>query len=226
MGKESDRIPHDIGCLATHRLPATLMSTAGYHCDVWQSNGSVIRAGKRRALNLIIKRCKDPLPFVEVQLLQRDYRELKERLGAIVPDAAFVATCIDGHASVIVLAEVVQPWFNIANPGNEEEAVPLLRKLRAARAQLRTFVAAAREWHAEPEERVIDLWGLDNLVLDRDRRVRYIDSFRVFFYGDMLHTLAHPDYALVERIELSLQRLEYLEYLLRECSSRRVTTAS
>ena len=57
-------------------------------------------------------------------------------------------------------------------------------------------------------------------MLDRDQRIRYIDSFRVFFFADMLHVLAHPDEDLKERIDLSLRRLEYLEHLLAEAQPR------
>ena len=216
MGREADRIPQRIACLETQRMPATLMSTTGYHCEVWQANGQLLRDGERVMLDLIIKCHKEPCTLAEVRLLAADYRRLREGLGDIVPRATFIATHIDDLPNVVVLAEVVRPWFNIANPANEAEAVPLLRRLTVARRQLATFVAAARGWYDGPDMRVIDLWGIDNLVLDRDQRVRYVDSFRVFFFADMLHLLAHPDEDLRERIELSLRRLEYLEHLLVE----------
>ena len=216
MGRESDRIPQRVACLETERIPATLMSVTGYHCEVWQAHGRLVREGRRVALDLIIKCHKEPCTLPEIRLLAADYRRLRERLGEIVPRATFVATRIDGARNVVVFAEVVRPWFNIANPANEDEAVPLLRRLNVARRQLVTFVEAARAWYETPEMRVIDLWGFDNLVLDRDQRVRYIDSFRVFFFADMLHVIAEPDEDLEARIALSLKRLEYLEHLVRE----------
>ncbi|RLA37073.1 MAG: hypothetical protein DRR03_03015 [Gammaproteobacteria bacterium] len=220
MSRDTDRIPQEIACLETQRMPAVLMSLTGYHCEVWQTRGRLVRDGQQIGLDLIIKCHKDPCTLAEVQLLNADYRRLRERLGEIVPRATFVATRIDGALNVVVLAEVVRPWFNIANPNNEADAVPLLRRLTVARRQLATFVDAARAWHEAPEMRVIDLWGIDNLVLDRDQRVRYIDSFRVFFYADMLHLIADPGEDLEERIELSLRRLEYLEHLLQEAAPR------
>jgi hypothetical protein len=220
MGRESDRIPQRVDCLETARMPATLMSVTGYHCEVWQAHGQLMRDGKRVALDVIIKCHKEPCTLPEVRLLASDYRRLRQALGEIVPRATFVATRIDDRPNVVVLAEVVRPWFNIANPANEDEAVPLLRRLPVARAQLGVFVDAARGWYEGPDMRVIDLWGIDNLVLDRDRRVRYIDSFRVFFFADMLHVLAHPDEDLKARIDLSLRRLEYLEHLLAEARTR------
>lgn len=201
-------------------MPAVLMSLTGYHCEVWQTRGLLRRGGKRVGLDLIIKCHKEPCTLPEVRLLAADYRRLREALGEIVPRATFVATRIDGRPNVVVLAEVVRPWFNIANPANEDEAVPLLRRLHVARTQLGLFVDAARAWHDSPDMRVIDLWGIDNLVLDRDQRIRYIDSFRVFFFADMLHVLAHPDEDLKERIDLSLRRLEYLEHLHAEAQPR------
>jgi len=220
MSRDIDRIPQDIACLETARMPAVLMSLTGYHCEVWQTRGRLVRNGRRVGLDVIIKCHKEPCLLHEVELLRDDYRRLRARLGDIVPQATFVATLVDGQPNVVVLAEVVQPWFNIANPTNEADAVPLLRRLTGARRQLTTFVHAARAWYAGPDMRVIDLWGLDNLVLDRARRVRYIDSFRVFFFADMLHLLAHPDPDLKARIELSLLRLEYLEHLLAEATPR------
>jgi hypothetical protein len=220
MSRDTDRIPQDVACLETERMPAVLMSLTGYHCEVWQTRGLLRRGGKRVGLDLIIKCHKEPCTLPEVRLLAADYRRLREALGEIVPRATFIATHIDGRPNVVVLAAVVRPWFNIANPANEDEAVPLLRRLHVARAQLGIFVDAARAWYESPDMRVIDLWGIDNLVLDRDQRIRYIDSFRVFFFADMLHVLAHPDEDLKERIDLSLRRLEYLEHLLVEARPR------
>jgi hypothetical protein len=81
---------------------------------------------------------------------------------------------------------------------------------------LATFVAAARRWREGPDPRIIDLYGLDNLVMDNRRQVRYVDSFYVFFFEDMLHILGgEPDYELEEKIAVSRRRLEYLEDILR-----------
>jgi hypothetical protein len=51
-------------------------------------------------------------------------------------------------------------------------------------------------------------------VLDINRDVRYLDSFHVFFFEDMLHALEEVDLRLKERIETSLERLAYLERLV------------
>jgi hypothetical protein len=115
----------------------------------------------------------------------------------------------------MVLARTFTPWFNIANPSNEEEALPLLGKLNKARAQLERFVSAAREWR-EQESKIIDLFGIDNLVLDKNHQIRYLDSFGVFFHEDVLHLIDGVDRDLIEKIDLSLHRLDYLEYLLKK----------
>ena len=49
-----------------------------------------------------------------------------------------------------VIAYAYTPWFNIANPSNEAEALPLLGKSRKACKQLESFVEAAKH----PESRV------------------------------------------------------------------------
>jgi hypothetical protein len=145
----------------------------------------------------------------EAALLRRDYRHLRKRLGSVIPRTQFVITEIDGVASVIAIAEAVSRWFDIANPAHEEEAVPLFRKLRQARADLMRFVEAADAWDTH-ENRVIDLYGLENMVLDRSHRLRYLDSFRVFFYADTLHVIEDGDDNLNDRIELSRLRRDYL----------------
>jgi hypothetical protein len=51
--------------------------------------------------------------------------------------------------------------------------------------------------------------------MDNQRQVRFVDSFYVFFFEDMLHLLGgEPDYDLQEKIEVSLQRLAYLQQIL------------
>lgn len=216
MGRDSNRIPNRIGCIDTDSLRTVLISTAGYHCDVWQANRVIVSEGRRRTLSCVIKCHKRPCSRNEVMVYQRDYRELRRRLGRIIPEAVFIRTPIDGVANVVAIAKAVTPWFNIANPHFEEDTVPLLRRLTRARAQLRRFVDAARAWHDEWEARVIDLWGVDNLVLDNRQNIRYVDSFGVFFYPDIFNAIEDAGEVLADRIAVSLRRLEYLEYLLTE----------
>ena len=212
MTKESNVITEDISCIA--HLPATLISTVGFHCEVWRCDGFVVRKGKKSRLDVVIKRHIEPCSFAEIKLLQRDYRELRRRLGAMAPEALFVNTLVDGVGNVAVIAEAITPWFNIANPAMADDAVPLLRVVQNARRQLQRFVEVAKEWH--DQAKVIDLYGLDNLVLDINRQIRYLDSFRVFFYADLLYVVGEPDESLREKIEISVQRREYLEYLVEE----------
>lgn len=213
MSKETDRIPVDIGCLDIRHMPATLISTHGYHCEVWRTSGVMVRDGERAPLDLVVKRYRERCSLREMRVFHREYGKLRGALEEIVPSALFTHTCIDGEPSVVAVARTVFPWFNIANPSNEEEAVPLLSKLERAKDQLQRFLGAARRWHRD-EQKVIDLYGLDNLVLDRNREIRYLDSFRVFFYEDLLYVVDDPDDTLGAKIEVSLSRLDYLEYLL------------
>jgi hypothetical protein len=215
LGKSSNRISSDIGCLNTDEMPAALISTKGFHCKVWQSAMVVAQNSHKKTLDFVVKKYRNPCPFQEVVILNKDYQLLKTTLGDIIPSTLFVATIVDGMESVIALAETVYPWFNLANPGTEEEAIPLLKKLPRARGQLAKFVAAANHWYAQ-DSKVIDLYGLDNLVLDRNREIRFIDSFSVFFHEDLLYMVEQVDDLLEERIKISLKRKNYLEYLLEE----------
>ncbi|MCB1758634.1 MAG: hypothetical protein KDI68_02480 [Gammaproteobacteria bacterium] len=210
MSREIDRISTEIGCIDTANLPATLISTLGAHCKVYKAGG--LRA-KGASHDVVLKMHTLSCDAREAELYQRDYRKLRQQLGDIIPQALFVRTRIAGVENLLVLAQAHTPWFNIANPANEAEAMPMMKGFHLARDQLRNFVAAARGWQRE-ESKVIDLFGLDNLVLDRKHQIRYLDSFEVFFYEDMLHLIEHHDRELEERITISLQRLEYLEYLV------------
>lgn len=209
MGKESDRISGRIGCLDTRNLPASLISTTGNHCVVWQTAGT----GKP-GLGYIVKKHRRRCSFAEARSYSREYCLLKNALEEIVPNTVFVATQIDGVQNVIAVAEAVNPWFNLANPLNEEETVPLLGQLPIACSQLRRFLEAADRWYHDGGGKVIDLYGLDNLVLERNREVRYVDSFGVFFYEDMLDYVDDADDDLSHRLRVSQRRLEYLRDVL------------
>ncbi|ALG68875.1 hypothetical protein [Beggiatoa leptomitoformis] len=211
MGKEIDRISSDIACLNIEHFPATLVSTTGSHCEVWQAFRTSFDNAEKTTLNFVVKRHYQPCEFREVRNLCRDYYILKEKLTDIIPNALFVQTSIDNRANLIVIAETNTPWFNLANPINETEAIPTLRQNPKALSQLKRFLQAAKQWHDE-KGWVIDLYGLDNLILNKNSEVRYIDSFSVFFYEDMLKFVTDDD-SLQEKIDLSLKRRSYLEYI-------------
>lgn len=209
-----------IGCLDTEHMNATLVPSTGFHCDVWRvSRVSLHDDGRRSTIDYVIKGHREPARMEDLRVLYKDYLRLKSALEDMVPNAAFIWTRVGDAANCVVIAEAIRPWFNIANPTNEEEVVPLLARLPKAKLQLARFLEAARSWD-EDEGRVIDLWGLDNLVLDVDHEVRYIDSFRVFFFEDLLHALDESDPELEEKIRVSRQRREYMESLLRLANAR------
>ena len=212
MSKEANRIPDKISCLNVKKIPATLISTLGAHCEVWQISGP--RENPNDAPNdIVVKRHTLSCSEVEGRLYHRDYVRLKQNLFEIIPNAIFVRTVVNGEQNILVIARAHVPWFNIANPAFVEEAVPLLQTLPKAWRQLREFVTYARFLY-RTEQKIIDLWGLDNLVLDTSREIRYLDSFEVFFHEDLLHIIDDPGEDLEERIKVSLKRLDYLEHLL------------
>ena len=208
----------DITCLNAKRQSVELKSIIGHHCDVWQM--SVHRLRRSRPYDVVIKKYRGTCTFRQVQVLDKDYRRLKASLEDIVPNTIFVPVrCAEGD-SAIAISHAVVPWFNLANPINEADAVPLLRKLPKARNQLMRFCHAARKWSYEKHGKIIDLYGLDNLVLNTNREVKYLDSFHVFFYTDMVHFVDEDDKQLSEKMEISISRFEYLEHLLEEVRRR------
>ena len=215
-GKEEDRPALDVACLSQRYNQAALVSTTGNHCQVWRTTlKRTLPDGEESYVEFVIKFPVDHYNFADARILHKQYRALREALGDMVPEALFIISDIDGKPNLFVLARAVNIWFNIANPRNREEAVGLLREYPMARAQLATFVKQARQWREGDNPRVIDLFGLDNLVMDNQRQIRYIDSYYVFFFEDLLHMLGgEHDYELEEKIQLSLKRLQYLEDIL------------
>lgn len=211
-GREDDRLHAQVACLRTERIPFTLISTLGFHCEVWRSAGTLYVHGSSRPVDFVVKVSRRSYSLAEARVLVRDHRLLSAELEEIVPPATFILTRVDGQPGVVVMASTHPPWFDLANPGNEEEALPLLRNTRRARDQLARFVRAARRW--QRAARLIDLCGVENLVLDRNMNLRFLDSFHVFLYTDLLHVVDDAGEDLAERIDIATQRLAYLEWLL------------
>lgn len=211
-GREEDRPSLDIACIDPQHRYAALVSTTGNHCRVWRSSHKPPEGRADGYVEYVIKYPIDRYELADARLLSRQYRLLRDALGEIVPEALFVHTYVDGVPNLVVFARAVNVWFNIANPRNREEAIGLLREHPLARAELATFLRQAQRWRQGPNPRVIDLFGLDNLVMDNHRRIRYVDSFYVFFFEDLLHMLGgEPDYDLEDKVKVSLNRLAYLE---------------
>jgi hypothetical protein len=211
--RDDGQLLRDVSVLYARSLQYTLVSTRGFHCDAWRTSGALYDAGRSRNIDYVVKVSKRPYSLAETRILVRDYRKLRAELDEIVPRASFVVTRVADNLGVAVVAEPCTPWFDLANPGNEAEALPLLRNTSRAQDQLRRFTHAARAW-LEQEGRLIDLCGVENLVLDRNQTVRYLDSFNVFLYPDLLDTFAEAGSELAGRIIVAEQRLEYLEGLL------------
>ena len=216
QGREDDRPALDVSCLNPKCRRAALVSTTGNHCQVWRGTRKHEDALDGESYTeFVIKYPIDRYSDADTRILASQYQELRAKLGDMVPEALFVFSCIDDQPNLFIVARAVNVWFNIANPQNREEAIGLLREYPLARAQLVQFVLQAARWREGPNPRVIDLYGLDNLVMDNQRQIRFVDSFYVFFFEDMLHLLGgEPDYDLQEKIEVSLQRLAYLEQIL------------
>jgi len=215
LAEDEERLTVDIACLDLSRHRASLISTRGNHCEVWRaSHRSHRECTPNGYLEFVIKRPLTDNSLREIEILARQYRLLRRELDDIIPEACFVVTRIDGRPNVCVFAHAVNVWFNIANPLNEEEAKQLLRNKPKARLQLRRFIEVAKGWRDSDNPRMIDLYGLDNLVMDNNYEIRFLDSFYVFFHEDMLHILDEPDPQLAAKIETSATRLAYLEQIL------------
>lgn len=216
QGREEDRPALEIACLHPNSRRAALVSTTGSHCRVWRS--TLKASGDEDGegyVEFVIKYPRDRYQPSDARLLVKQHRALREALGEIVPEALFVITNVGGEPNLVVIARAVNIWFNIANSSNREEAIGLLREYPLARDQLEVFVEQVRRWRAQPDPRVVDLYGIDNLVMDNQRKIRYVDSYYVFFFEDMLHLLGgEPDYELEDKIRVSLKRLAYLEEIL------------
>lgn len=215
MSIETDRLAKDVACLNVRDIPFTLVSKLGFHCDVWRSIGRIVTADGTRPLDFVLKVGKRLCTWRQVAVLAKEYRLLRGALDEIVPSSMFVATRINSTPGAIVFAEACNPWFDLGNPTNEAEALPMLRRQPRLQRQLEHFTLCARRWLDE-QHMVIDLQGAENLVIDRSGGVRYLDSFHVFFYRDTLDALDQVDDDFLFRIDQSIHRLEYLEWLVQQ----------
>jgi hypothetical protein len=219
-GKESDFLKADIACLNPQALHATLISSVGNHCQVWRTNKRddkpllEIQEDEPAYMEFVIKYPVIHYSDSEIRLLARHYRLLKQQLDDIIPDALFFISRINGRRNICVLARAVNIWFNIANPQFREEAIPLLQEYPKARNQLKRFIATADALRNSDDPRLLDLYGLDNLVLDNNREIRFVDSFDVFFFEDMIDLFQDDDPELQTKIDISLERLAYLKEIL------------
>ena len=213
--EQSELAPKDVGCLGPSTF-LTLVSEAGFHCDVWQTHVRRQVDDIHSVFDLVIKCHRGACGRAYARALQREHGRLRRELSEIVPPALFVATRIDGEESVVVVSDSCHRWFNPANPVYHDDLVPMLERMPRARDQMRRFVRAAITWRDASDSRIIDLVGEDNLVLTTSRELRYIDSFDVFFYPDILDLLDDRDFDLERRMDMSLERLTYLEAVCRE----------
>jgi hypothetical protein len=215
VSKETDRLEKEVACLNVRDMPFTLVSRLGFHCDVWRSIGRLVTIEGSKPLDFVLKVSKRLCNWREVAALAKEYRVLRSALDDMVPSSIFVATRVNRAPGAIVFAESCTPWFDLGNPTNEGEALPLLAHQPRLRYQLEHFTRCARRWLDE-RRMVIDLQGAENLVVDRQGGVRYLDSFHVFFYRDTLDAVDSVDDDFLFRVDQSIRRLEYLEWLVRE----------
>lgn len=215
MAEAADRLEKEVACLNVRDMPFTLVSRLGFHCDVWRSIGRIVTEEGSRSLDFVLKVSKRLCRWREVAVLAKEYRLLRAALDEIVPASMFVATSVNRAPGAIVFAESCDPWFDLGNPTNEAEALPLLIRQRRLHYQLAHFTRCARHW-LDDRRMVIDLQGAENLVVDRQGGVRYLDSFHVFFYHDILDAVDDVDEDFLFRVDQSVRRLEYLEWLVRE----------
>ncbi len=204
-----------------NRAAFELISTDGHYCDVWRTSGVRLLRSRKRRYDTVVKIYREEIGFHGLRMLDREHRLLKAQLEDIVPPSVFLLGGVSDGSKGLVIAEGVNPWFNVANPANEAEAIPLLRRLPKASNQLLRFCHAARKWEFEKHAKIIDLYGVDNLVLNTNRELRYLDSFHVFFYSDMLK-LDPEDEILRRKIEVSVHRRQYLDNVLEELKKTRV----
>lgn len=220
-GKSEDRPALEVACLDRSAMRAALVATLGNHCRVWRGalKDETTSTKDSGYAEYVIKYPVELYDDNDARILRSQYGTLRDALGEIIPEALFVKSRIDGRTNLFVIARAVDIWFNIANPTNREEAIGLLREHPIARHQLSRFVAQAKRWRQPPNPRLIDLYGLDNLIMDKQRQIRYVDSFFVFFFEDMLHLIGgEPDYELEDKIRVSQRRLAYLDDVVRAAS--------
>ncbi len=129
--------------------------------------------------HVIVKRSR-----VEAQLFSKivsEYQIMKEFLGDIIPNQAFFIEkrkeifdreMLTAICTPVIIAYDIFQWENNWNVFLEE-----YRKNTQLQKDIEQFISGYKK--LKDKWVILDLYGKENLVITRDGRLKYIDSFRI-----------------------------------------------
>ena len=132
-----------------------------------------------KTYHVIVKRSR-----VEAQLFSKivsEYQIMKEFLGDIIPNQAFFIEkrkeifdreMLTAICTPVIIAYDIFQWENNWNVFLEE-----YRKNTQLQKDIEQFISGYKK--LKDKWVILDLYGKENLVITRDGRLKYIDSFRI-----------------------------------------------
>ncbi|MDD2694184.1 MAG: hypothetical protein PHY14_04645 [Candidatus Gracilibacteria bacterium] len=137
-----------------------------------------------RAIRVLVK--KSRLGSEKLEEVREEYRKLRHYLGDIVPMQAFVSEKpgeIEGtHELITAFCSPVTIAYDVF--GSEQNFEFLVRELEYnhdLQNDIDLFICGYRS--LKKEGFTIDLYGDENLIVTRDGRLKYIDSFDINMTG-------------------------------------------
>lgn len=173
----------------------------GSHCE----NYHAYTQGDKTA-HTYVKKSFSLISDDDLNRYKKEYDEIKLRLGEIVPNATYIRAKVGQTLGALVLAEPIKITTDMLSEENKPYILEVLKSNPQTRQQLEDLLDAFDEWLAKGK--VLDLSdnGEENVVLDENQNLHYIDSFDVFL-NSRYRSL----------IESSEQNAKKLRSILSEC---------
>jgi len=133
----------------------------------------------------------------DIEVYENEYKMIKSKLKNIVPSQGFVSS---GN-EIFVFCAPISIKIDALIPENREYLLETIYMNPKLYKQLKFFLRKYEEMMSE--EKVLDLYWTENLVISDDNKLYYIDSFLVFNDSKVVR-------------EWSLNNLEYLKSVIEE----------
>ncbi len=168
----------DVPCLDPN-AKYTTNYREGWHCENFHG---FYHNPEGRLRHCCLKKGVFPCSFEDIERLNMEHREIREKLGDMVPSAVFVQTMVNNEGEneegVLVIADPIDIKMDIFSESRRDEVISIFKTNEKAKEQAERFLEVSEVW--EGGGKVIDLYGEENLVLLEGGKVAFVDSFDVF----------------------------------------------
>ncbi|MBC7498010.1 hypothetical protein H7170_00015 [Candidatus Gracilibacteria bacterium] len=152
-----------------------------------------------RVIRVISK--KSRLPAHYLSLVQQEYQQLKHHLGDLIPSGAFFLENDElGRGMVTAFCSPVSIAYDIfASDENWNIFKKEIDTSKSLQDDIDMFIFGYKKLRGEGF--YVDLWGDENLVITREGRLKYIDSFSINMQGrKTLKSVSEERFAKIEKL--------------------------